>query len=48
MYPGCLGDWYAGLDTQILAPKKNFLSFLFSVALQQKYAEYQSMISQWV
>ena len=33
MYSGGIEDWYTGLGTQILMPKKHFSSFLFSVDL---------------
>ena len=33
MYSGGIKDWYTGLGTQILMPKKHFSSFLFSVDL---------------
>ena len=36
IYSGRLGDWYNGMGVQTLAPRKNFSSFLFSVAFQQK------------
>ena len=36
MYPGRLGDRYNGLGIQTLAPKKRFLSLLFSIVFQQK------------
>ena len=33
-YSGRLGDRYTGLGVQVLAPKKHFSSFLFSVVLR--------------
>ena len=44
---GCLGDWYTGLGAKIMAPKKHFSSFLFSVVFQQKicWSSYQQFHS---
>ena len=39
MYQGHLVGQYTGLDIQILAPKKHFSSFLFSVVFNKKYAD---------
>ena len=36
MISNFLGDWYTGLGAQTLAPKKQFLIFLFLVIFQQK------------
>ena len=43
-YSGSLGDWYNGLDTQTLVPKKYFSSFLFSVVFRQKF---HWSVNQW-
>ena len=35
-YSGRLENWYTGLGTQTLTPKKTLFKFSFSVAFEQK------------
>ena len=37
--PGCLGDWYTGLGTQTLAPKKHYQDFFVQLYFNKKYVE---------
>ena len=47
-YSGCLGDRYASLGVQTLAPTKSYSSFFFSYVLTKNRLKWWSMISQCI